>query len=91
MNAYRNENPIQAIRQSGFTELIESESPGASYSFAFYGLHGTLDYAFGSKALLDKVQRAYIWQVNSTLPGNMELPEPWLRFSDHDPVVVDLL
>lgn len=91
MNAYRNEEPIEAIRQSGFTELVEAENQHTTYSFTFYGQHGTLDYAFGSKALLNKVQRAYIWQVNSTLPGNMELPEPWLRFSDHDPVVVDLL
>ncbi len=90
MNAYRNEEPIQAIRQSGFIELIEAQNQGANYSFAFYGQHGTLDYAFGSGALLNKVQRAYIWQVNSTLPVNMELPEPWLGFSDHDPVVVDL-
>ncbi len=90
MNAYRNEEPIQAIRQSGFIELIEAQNQGANYSFAFYGQHGALDYAFGSGALLNKVQRAYIWQVNSTLPVNMELPEPWLGFSDHDPVVVDL-
>lgn len=89
MNAYRKEDPIEAIRQSGFTELIEAQNQGANYSFAFYGQHGTLDYAFGSAALLNKVQQAYIWQVNSTLPGNMELPEPWLGFSDHDPVVVD--
>jgi len=90
MNAYRNEEPIEAIRKTGFTELIEAQNQGTTYSFAFYGRHGTLDYAFGSGALLNKVQRAYIWQVNSTLPRNMELPEPWLGFSDHDPVVVDL-
>lgn len=90
MNAYRKEDPINAIRQSGFIELTERENQAANYSFAYYGQHGTLDYAFGTKALLNKVHRAYIWQVNSTLPGNMELPKPWLRFSDHDAVVVDL-
>ena len=90
MNAYRNEDPIKAIRKAGFTELVEAEHQGPTFSFAFYGRHGTLDYAFGSAALRDKVQQAFIWQVNSILPGNMELPQPWLRFSDHDPVVVDL-
>jgi predicted extracellular nuclease len=60
------------------------------YSYVFYGQHGTLDYAFSSKPLLHKVQQAFIWNVNTTLPADMALPLPWLRFSDHDPVVVDL-
>lgn len=99
MNAYRNEDPIEAIREAGFTELIE-ENPGKQqpgnkkkdhhHSFVYHGQHGTLDYAFSSTALFGKVQQAFIWNVNSNLPANMELPQPWLRFSDHDPVVVDL-
>ena len=99
MNAYRNEDPIEAIRKAGFTELIE-EQPGEQkpgnkkqqrhHSFVYYGQHGTLDYAFSSPALLGKVQRAFIWNVNTNFPAHMELPRPWLRFSDHDPVVVDL-
>jgi predicted extracellular nuclease len=99
MNAYRNEDPIEAIRDAGFTELVE-EKPGKQkpgnkkkdhhHSYVYYGQHGTLDYAFSSTALLGKVQQAFIWNVNSNLPANMELPQPWLRFSDHDPVVVDL-
>jgi predicted extracellular nuclease len=59
------------------------------YSFVYYGQHGTLDYAFASKALAQRVQQAFIWNVNADFPANIELPEPWLRFSDHDPVVVD--
>jgi len=99
MNAYRNEDPIEAIRQAGFTELVE-ENPGKQqpgnenqdrhHSFAYYGQHGTLDYAFSSTSLLGKVRAAFIWNVNAKFPANMELPHPWLRFSDHDPVVVDL-
>ena len=99
MNAYRYEDPIEAIRKAGFTELLE-ENPGKQlpgiekqqhhHSFVYYGQHGTLDYAFSSPALLGKVQQAFIWHVNANFPANMELPRPWLRFSDHDPVVVDL-
>ena len=91
MNAYRYEDPIEAIRNAGFTELIE-KNPGKQHhhSFVYYGQHGTLDYAFSSTALLGKVQQTFIWNVNSNLPANMELPQPWLRFSDHDPVVVDI-
>jgi predicted extracellular nuclease len=89
MNAYRNEDPIRAIRDAGFTELMD-EKQALNYSFVFFGQHGTLDYAFSSHALLEKVQQAFIWNINAALPVNMDLPQPWLRFSDHDPVIVDI-
>ncbi len=89
MNAYRNENPIMTIREAGFTELMD-ERQGQTYSYIYFGQAGTLDYAFSSAALAAKVQRAYIWHVNAGFPVNMELPRPWLGFSDHDPVVTDL-
>ncbi len=95
MNAYRNEDPIDAIRTAGFMELMDQKVNGKKqeqpYSFAYFGQHGTLDYAFSSPALLEKVQQTFIWHVNAALPANMELPQPWLGFSDHDPMVVDLL
>jgi len=90
MNAYRREDPVGAIRKAGFIELMD-EKQKKPYSFVYYGQHGTLDYAFSSEALLNKVKQAYIWNVNAVLPVNTVLPEPWLRFSDHDPVVVDIL
>jgi hypothetical protein len=89
MNAYRNEDPIRAIRAAGFTELIETGGQ-REYSFVFAGQRGTLDYAFASAALREKVPQAVIWHVNAAYPTNMELPQPWLGFSDHDPVVVEL-
>lgn len=88
MNAYRNEDPIGAIRNTGFTELMDATQ--ATYSFAYSGQHGTLDYAFASEALLEQVQQAYIWHVNAAFPNRVELPRPWLGFSDHDPVIVEL-
>lgn len=89
MNAYRNEDPIGAIRSAGFTELMEGNRLPV-YSFAYSGQHGSLDYAFASDALIEQVHQAYIWHVNAAFPAGMELPQPWLRFSDHDPVVVDI-
>jgi predicted extracellular nuclease len=94
MNAYRNEDPINAIRDAGFTELMDKKQGDEErvqvYSFVYFGQHGTLDYAFSSDALLPNVEQAFIWNVNAALPANMKLPQPWLRFSDHDPVVVDI-
>ncbi len=90
MNAHRQEDPIVAIRAAGFIELMD-EDQGSVYSFVFFGQAGTLDYAFISAALQQEIEQAFIWNVNAALPANMELPQPWLRFSDHDPVVVDIL
>ncbi len=89
MNAYRNEDPVNAIRDAGFTELMETNQL-PTYSFVYSSQHGTLDYAFASDALLGQVQQAYIWHVNAAFPSHMELPQPWLGFSDHDPVIVEL-
>ena len=89
MNAYRNEDPIAAIRDAGFTELMEG-GPLPTYSFVYSGHRGTLDYAFASDDMLGQVQQAFIWHVNAAFPSRMELPIHWLRFSDHDPVVVDI-
>jgi len=89
MNSYRLEDPINAIRNAGFAELMDG-APGRVYSFIYFGQAGTLDYAFVSEALQQKVQQAFIWNVNAALPANIDLPQPWLRFSDHDPVVVDV-
>ncbi len=89
MNAHRNEDPIRAIRAAGFAELIETGRQ-PEYSFVFAGQRGTLDYAFATKALREKTPQAFIWHVNASFPTGLELPQPWLGFSDHDPVVVAL-
>ncbi len=89
MNAYRQEDPIDAIRRAGFVEMMDN-AVGDTYSYIFFGQAGTLDYAFVTASLQKKVQQAFIWNVNAALPGKVELPQPWLRFSDHDPVVVDI-
>ena len=90
MNAYRMEDPVQAFKKHGYSELVEQLSGLPQYSYRYFGQVGTLDYAFASDALVDSVQQARIWHINSDWPQKMELPEPWLRMSDHDPVIVDI-
>jgi predicted extracellular nuclease len=89
MNAYRNEDPVRAIRDAGFVELVERNTR-PDYSFVFAGQRGTLDYAFSSRSLSEKAQQALIWHVNAAFPAHMDLPRPYMGFSDHDPVVVGL-
>ena len=90
MNAHRNEDPVRTFRNQGFTELVEQIAGLPQHSYVYRGETGTLDYAFASDALLPSVSHAEIWHINSGWPQRMELPDPWLRSSDHDPVVVDL-
>ena len=90
MNAYRMEDPIRAFKKHGYSELVEHLSGLPQYSYRYFGQVGTLDYAFASEGLADSVQQAMIWHINSDWPQKMKLPEPWLRMSDHDPVIVDI-
>lgn len=89
MNAWRQEDPIRAFRQAGYLELVEERSGLPQYSYLYFGQRGTLDYAFATPALARSARQAFIWHVNADMPRDMPLPLPWLRMSDHDPVIVD--
>ena len=90
MNAWRLEDPIRAFRGAGLVDVVEQARGLPQHSYRYFGQGGTLDYAFASPALAKAVHDARIWHINADWPRNMELPQPWLRMSDHDPVVVDL-
>jgi predicted extracellular nuclease len=90
MNAYRMENPITAIIDAGFSDLKAASAFGSEFSYIRFGAAGTLDYAFASPKLRPHVQSTRIMHINSNYPPGVDLPRPWLRSSDHDPVVVDL-
>jgi predicted extracellular nuclease len=89
MNAWRNEDPIRRFAQAGYVDLVEQLSGLPQHSYLYWGQTGTLDYAFASKALAGQAQRAFIWNVNADFPRKMDQSLPWLRASDHDPVIVD--
>jgi predicted extracellular nuclease len=89
MNAWRREDPIGVYREGGYIELVEALSGLPQHSFLYFGQRGTLDYALASPTLRAKAARAVIWHINADWPRDLRLPNPWLRMSDHDPVVVD--
>jgi len=90
MNAWRNEDPIRQFSGSGFIDLVERLSGLPQYSFLYWGQTGTLDYIFASPSLAGFARRAEIWHINADWPAGMNQPRPWLRASDHDPVMVEL-
>ena len=104
LNAHAREDPITAIRDAGYTDLIRSFVGDDSYSFSFNGESGYLDHALASPSLKPQVTGAAEWHINSDEPVvldyNVEFKSPNqvntlyaatpFRSSDHDPLVVGL-
>jgi predicted extracellular nuclease len=89
LNAFRREQPIQAIADSGFTDLVAASNMNRQPSYVYRGAAGTLDYAFATESLAKEISSTQVWRINSVWPANMPLPQPWLHSSDHDPVIID--
>ena len=103
LNSYDHEDPIDALRDAGYTDLELREHGEYAYSYNFDGELGYLDYALAGTDLADDVTGAGAWTINSDESAlydyNREFksasqfdlwaPDPY-RSSDHDPVVVGL-
>ncbi|WP_228386993.1 ExeM/NucH family extracellular endonuclease [Ornithinicoccus halotolerans] len=103
LNAYDKEDPIEALRAAGYTDLLLREQGEHAYSYVFDGQLGYLDHALANEALLEQVAGADVWAVNADEPSLLDYdmsftappqdaiyaPDPY-RSSDHDPVVVGL-
>ncbi len=104
LNSYAMEDPITAIRDAGYTDLLRAFYGDAAYSYVFDGQAGHLDHALASPELMPFVTGATAWHINADEPlvldYNVEFktgqqisewysPEPF-RSSDHDPVIVGL-
>ncbi|HYN30580.1 MAG TPA: ExeM/NucH family extracellular endonuclease, partial [Dermatophilaceae bacterium] len=104
LNSYAREDPVQALRDAGLTDLLQRHAGADSYSYAFDGQWGRLDHALASSALTGQVTGAAEWHVNADEPSvldyNLDFKTPALqaslyapdafRAADHDPVLVGL-
>lgn len=91
LNAYRMEQPIQTLTRNGWIDLVSRFQSMPLYSYRYRGRIGTLDYALASPALLPRVAGAWYWNVNADASARRQQRfQSGARFSDHDPVVVDL-
>ncbi|RPI83477.1 MAG: ExeM/NucH family extracellular endonuclease, partial [Chloroflexi bacterium] len=103
LNSYDKEDPIDAIKAGGYTDLIYRYLGEAAYSYVFDGQIGYLDHALANAALEAQVTGTTIWHINSDEPDLIDYdttfklpaqdalyaPDPY-RSSDHDPVIVGL-
>jgi uncharacterized protein len=104
LNAYAQEDPIDAFRTAGYTDLIEARVGASAYSYAFDGQWGYLDHALAAPSLLKQVADVVEWHINADEPNVLDYntefksagqvaglyaADPY-RASDHDPVIVGL-
>jgi predicted extracellular nuclease/endonuclease I len=104
LNAYAKEDPISALENAGFTNLISEFNGQEAYSYSFRGLIGYLDHALANDKALANVIDVVEWHINAdepiSLDYNVEFKTPdnvnnyyaddAYRMSDHDPVIVSL-
>ncbi len=96
LNAYTREDPVEVLRDAGFTDLGERLDAGR-YSYVFGGLSGSLDHALATAPLTAKVTGLAHWGINSgesaayQYDGDPALyaADPY-RSSDHDPLVLGI-
>jgi uncharacterized protein len=104
LNSYAMEDPITAIRNAGYTNLVSQFSGPDAYSYVFDGQWGYLDHALSNAGLTSQVAGTADWHINADEPSvldyNTNFKTPNLiaslyapdafRAADHDPVLIDL-
>ncbi len=100
LNSYAMEDPIQAIQDAGYTNLISSFMGAVAYSYVFDGQSGYLDHALANPSLTPNVTGVTDWHINSDEPAVIDYDEDFnppgyysadpYRAADHDPVIIGL-
>jgi predicted extracellular nuclease len=95
-NAYTQEDPIEILREAGYTDLGSAFDP-ERYSYVFDDMSGSLDHALATASLTNKVTGVAHWNINSVesfayqYVGDPALYAPnQYRSSDHDPLLLGL-
>lgn len=102
LNAYLEEDPVRALENAGYVNLLERHAGDNPYSFVFRGASGALDHALASRSLAAQVTGATEWHANADEaalydynldigrePALFDPAVPW-RASDHDPLIIGL-
>lgn len=95
MNSYALEDPITAMKNAGYTNLVATFVGPDAYTYVFDGQWGTLDYALSNTNMTKQVTGTTIWHINSDESRAFGYRGKWnntdkYRSSDHDPVIVGL-
>ncbi len=102
LNAYAKEDPILAIENFGYQNLVEKSLGHNGYSYSFDGELGYLDHALASNSLTSQILETTVWHINADEPASFDYNTEFktdgqissyygndaYRASDHDPVVI---
>ncbi len=97
LNSYAMEDPIVALEDSGFTDLVEHFVDPVPYSYVYFGQAGYLDHSLASPDAFARTMGTTVWHINADEPSALDYNnynQPGLynpdafRSSDHDPVLV---
>ncbi len=84
LNAYNQEDPIDAMRERGLVDLreqIEKQSQlgqkPRDYSFVFRGQSGSMDHAMATESLAADVTGVATWHINSDEPRFLDYNEEY--------------
>jgi len=84
LNAYGQEDPIDAMRAKGLIDLKEHlggtdspENQWEHYSYIYRGQCGSLDHAMATKSMAAKVTGIATWHINSDEPRFMDYNEEY--------------
>jgi len=104
LNAYAQEDPILALLDSDYTNLVLAHGGVNAYSYVFDGQWGYLDHALASPSLVAQVTGAADFHINADEPAVLDYntnfksvdhqaslyaPDMY-RTSDHDSVLIGL-
>lgn len=100
LNAYDKEDPIEALKDAGYIDLVAQYGGEAAYSYVFDGQFGYLDYALANQSLATQISGVTEWHINADEPDIWDYDESFndssfyqnnvYRVSDHDPVIVGI-
>ncbi|WP_105170006.1 ExeM/NucH family extracellular endonuclease [Pseudoalteromonas sp. T1lg23B] len=105
MNAYGQEDPIRTYVEQGYQDIKKQlHQTTTDYSYVYQGRIGSLDHAFASESMMEKVVDIADWHINADEPVALDYnteyksdkhkaslyAEHAYRASDHDPIVIEL-
>jgi predicted extracellular nuclease len=96
LNAYSQEDPVDTIIKSGYSEQLERFMPDTSYSYVYSAQAGDLDHALASPTMSAQITGATVWHIDADEPSYVAYnasggyQDNLYRASDHDPIIVGI-
>lgn len=85
LNAYQQEDPVDAMRAKGlidlnerFVEQTHSSGEPQHYSYVYYGQSGSLDHALATPSLANDVTGVATWHINADEPRFLDYNEEFV-------------